>query len=69
MKTKVLFVVLALVLVLALAVPAFAAGPDDCAYGELHKSLAQDGKTGKVHIPGQAHRGAAGLCLGFFSGG
>lgn len=68
MKTKVLFVVLALVFVLALAVPAFAAGPDGCDYGETHKSLATSGTTrGDGHIPGN-HRGAAGFCLGFPGG-
>jgi len=67
-----LSLVVAIMLVFALPSVAFAAeGASDCGkdYGALHRLLATSGATGQGpnrggHVPGQAHDGAAGICLG-----
>ena len=66
MKKKVVLIVVLVLLLGVMVVPAMAAGPGDCPYGETHKALATSGATGNRggeagHIPGN-HYGAAGFC-------
>jgi hypothetical protein len=62
-KLMIVFV-LALVLLFAFTTVASAAGASECGadFGALHKFLATEGLTGRVHFPGIDHTGAAGIC-------
>lgn len=63
MKRLIFLLALVMLLVMAFA-PVAGAHDPTCGkdFGQLHKELAMEGKTGQIHKPGLAHNGAAGMC-------